>query len=34
MSSIDKLIFKFLSGKNITVNDCDKLLIYYGYDYQ
>jgi predicted RNA binding protein YcfA (HicA-like mRNA interferase family) len=33
MSSIDKLIIKFLSGKNITVDDCDKLLIYYGYDY-
>jgi len=33
MSSIDKLIIKFLSRKNITIEDCDKLLICYGYDY-
>jgi predicted RNA binding protein YcfA (HicA-like mRNA interferase family) len=33
MSSIDKLIIKFLSRKNITVDDCDRLLISYGYDY-
>ncbi len=33
MSSIDKLVIKFLSRKNITVEDCDRLLIYYGYDY-
>jgi len=33
MSSADKLVNKFLSGKNITVEDCDRLLIYYGYEY-
>jgi predicted RNA binding protein YcfA (HicA-like mRNA interferase family) len=33
MSSIDKLIIKFLSRRNITVDDCDRLLIYYGYEY-
>jgi len=33
MSSNDKLIIKFLSRKNITVEDCDRLLIYYGYEY-
>ena len=33
MSSVDKLVNKFLSGKNITVEDCDRLLIFYGYDY-
>ena len=33
MSGVGKLINKFLSGKNITVDDCDRLLIYYGYAY-
>jgi predicted RNA binding protein YcfA (HicA-like mRNA interferase family) len=33
MSSADKLINKFLSRKNIMVEDCDRLLIYYGYKY-
>ena len=33
MSSNDKLIIKFLSRKNITVEDCDRLLIFYGYEY-
>ena len=33
MSSVDKLVNKFLSGKNITVEDCDRLLIFYGYEY-
>ena len=33
MSSIDKLINKFLSGKNITVEYCDRLLIYHRYEY-
>ena len=33
MSSIDRLVIKFLSRKNITVEDCDRLLIYYGYNY-
>ncbi|MGP8079329.1 MAG: type II toxin-antitoxin system HicA family toxin [Dehalococcoidales bacterium] len=33
MSSAEKLINKFLSRKNITVEDCDRLLIYYGYEY-
>ena len=33
MSSVDKLVNKFLSGKNITVEDCDRLLIYYAYEY-
>jgi hypothetical protein len=33
MSSVGKLINKFLSRKNITVEDCDRLLIYYRYEY-
>ena len=33
MSSIYKLVIKFLSRKNITVEDCDRLLIFYGYEY-
>jgi len=33
MSSVDKPVNKFLSRKNITVEDCDRLLIYYGYEY-
>lgn len=33
MSSIDKLVIKFLSRKNITVEDCDRLLIYFAYNY-
>jgi hypothetical protein len=31
MSDADRLINKFLSRKNITVEDCDKLLSLFGY---
>ena len=31
MSGADRLINKFLSRKNITVEDCDRLLMKYGY---
>jgi predicted RNA binding protein YcfA (HicA-like mRNA interferase family) len=33
MSDADRLINKFLSRKNITVEDCDKLLSLFGYGY-
>ena len=33
MSSDEKLVKKLLSRKNITLNDCDKLLSLFGYEY-
>jgi len=33
MSSAEKLINKFLCRKNIMVEDCNRLLVYYGYNY-
>ena len=33
MSSVEKLVNKFLSRKNITVEDCDRLLTTLGYEY-
>jgi len=32
MSGDEKLVKKFLSRKNITVDDCDRLLTNYGYN--
>jgi predicted RNA binding protein YcfA (HicA-like mRNA interferase family) len=33
MSGADKLVQKMLARKNVTVSDCDKILVDYGYDY-
>jgi predicted RNA binding protein YcfA (HicA-like mRNA interferase family) len=33
MSSAEKLVNKFLSRKNITVEDCDRLLTTFGYEF-
>ena len=33
MSSDEKLVKKILSRKNITVEDCDRLLIQFGYEF-